>query len=255
MNFKRVNILFISLFLAGSFLFLACKTRFESSQLSGNAMVLDSTMAYDSACLAIIAPYKEAIEIEMNEIISFSEIAITKNQPEGLLNNFISDLILYMCNTYYSSADGTYDVVVLNNGGLRSALPKGLITVGDVYRLMPFENEVVILTISSDKFLELVQFIINVGGVPFAGMQITSKQLQLDTLIVGGVPYDKNRNYTVITSDYLAYGGDDMSFFQNPIKSVTIHAKVRDLIINYLREQNSKGIILHPELDGRIVYE
>lgn len=234
---------------------LGCKTYYASTGTNARLLTLDSLMTEDSSAVALIEPYKTAIEIEMNEIISYSEVAITKNQPEGLLNNFISDLILYMCNTYYSDGGVIYDVVILNNGGLRAALPKGLITVGDVYRLMPFENETVVLTLTPEHFLDMVNYIIHSGGVPFAGMRITSRQMELSELSINGVPFDNNRNYRVITSDYLAAGGDKMEFFNDPLEYIELSVLIRDLIIDYLKEQNAKGVSLHPEIDRRIVYE
>jgi len=233
----------------------ACKTYYSSEGGSGKLTVLDSTMVSDSAALAIIEPYKAAIDVEMNEIISFSEVAITKNQPEGLLNNFVSDIVLYMVNTYYNDSESPFDVAIFNNGGLRAALPKGLIKVEDVYKLMPFENEVVVLTLSPEDFMKMIQYVINSGGVPFAGMRIVTSQMSVKDLTVGGKPFSENRNYTVVTSDYLANGGDKMSFFQNPVHKLNVSVLIRDMIIAYLKEQNKKGVSLNPQLDGRIVYE
>jgi 2',3'-cyclic-nucleotide 2'-phosphodiesterase (5'-nucleotidase family) len=232
-----------------------CRTYYAPNDRSAGLSVLDSTIVADSAALIMIAPYKSAIDIEMNEILVYSEIAITKNQPEGLLNNFVSDLILYMCNTYYNDGDFPYDVAVFNNGGLRAALPRGVVTVEDVYKLMPFENEIVILTLSSEDFYEMVKYIVNSGGVPFSGMQIITKQMQIETLTINGEPFTDTKNYTVITSDYLASGGDKMNFFQNPLEKKGTSVLMRDMIIDYLREQNKKDQTLHPKLDGRIVYE
>jgi 2',3'-cyclic-nucleotide 2'-phosphodiesterase (5'-nucleotidase family) len=228
---------------------------YSKQTVKGTLTTLDSTFVQDSMALAMIRPYKSTIDIEMNEIISFAEIDITKNQPEGLLNNFISDLLLNMCNKYYIDNNMKYDVAIFNNGGLRAGISKGLVTVGDVYKVMPFENEAVVITLDSDHFKEMVNFIITSGGIPFSGMRIVSRHQKLESLIVGGKPFEENQNYTVITSDYLAYGGDRMSFFVNPVEIMPLSVLVRDLIIDYMREQNKLGISLHPQLDGRIVYE
>lgn len=234
---------------------VSCRTNYSKQTPSGTLTVLDSTFVQDSAALAIITPYKSSIDIEMNEIISFAEIDITKNQPEGLLNNFVSDLALYMCNTYYSDNSQRYDVAVFNNGGLRAGISRGLVKVGDVYRLMPFENETVIVTLSGERFRDMVDYIISTGGVPFSGMRIVSRQQKIESLTINGQPFDINRNYSVITSDYLAYGGDKMTFFSDPVSLQPLSVLIRDLIIDYMREQNRLGISLHPQLDGRITYE
>ncbi len=212
-------------------------------------------MNEDVAALAVIEPYKNSINVEMSEILCYSEVAITKNQPEGLLNNFVSDLVLYMCNTYHNNTNKRYDVSVLNNGGLRASLPQGIITVEDVYSLMPFENETVIITLTGSNFLEMVNYIIANGGVPFSGMTIKSKALVVDSILINGQPFDINRQYTVVTSDYLAFGGDKMTFFDNPVHIQNLGVLIRSLIIDYLKEVNAREDSVHPKLDGRIVYE
>jgi len=233
----------------------ACRTYYAPTDRSAGLAVLDSAIVADSAALMMIAPYKSAIDLEMKEILVYSEIAITKNQPEGLLNNFVSDLILYMCNTYYNEGSSAYDVAVFNNGGLRAALPRGIVTVEDVYKLMPFENEIVVLTLAAEDFYQMVQYIVNSGGVPFSGMHIKTREMKIEMLTINGIPFSDTRNYTVVTSDYLASGGDKMYFFQNPLEKIETSVLMRDMIIDYLREQNKNDLTLHPKLDGRIVYE
>ncbi|MGY8954972.1 MAG: hypothetical protein ACKVK1_02100, partial [Flavobacteriales bacterium] len=48
----------------------------------------------DSSALAIIAPYQKGIEAEMNEVLTFSKISLTKKGTESLLGNFVTDLCL-----------------------------------------------------------------------------------------------------------------------------------------------------------------
>ena len=54
----------------------------------------------------------------------------------------------------------------MNNGGLRNILPKGNITKGDIYKLMPsfFENELVVLELTNDEFGELINYLISRNG-------------------------------------------------------------------------------------------
>ena len=64
------------------------------------------------------------------------------------------------------------DMCVMNNGGLRSTLKKGEITKGMIFELMPFENELVILELDSNDYIQLLQYITKRGGEPFAGVKI-----------------------------------------------------------------------------------
>lgn len=70
--------------------------------------------------------------------------------------------------------------------------------------------------------------------------------------MVNGQPFDSRRNYCIATSDYLANSGDKMSFFNEPIEKKFTGLKIRDLLIDYLRNQSAKGIVINPTKDGRI---
>src|SRR5688572_22906602 len=98
----------------------------------------------DSTINAIILPYKEKVDADMNKVIGYSEVAMPKlrDQPETLLGNFVADCAFETAQ----SLDKEVDFCVLNNGGLRSSLPMGDITIRNVYELMPFDNEIVVVS-------------------------------------------------------------------------------------------------------------
>ena len=54
----------------------------------------------------------------------------------------------------------------------------------------------------------------------------------------------------VLTSDYLANGGDNMTFFRNK-KQTKVGMKVRDAIINYCISKDT----ITSKIDNRIEYE
>ena len=61
----------------------------------------------------------------MNEILNECVVDLEVGCPEGLLGNFICDLSLFMTNKYYET-NIKPDFCVLNNGGFRSSLNKGM---------------------------------------------------------------------------------------------------------------------------------
>ena len=61
----------------------------------------------------------------------------------------------------------------------------------------------------------------------------------------------KGRNYRVVTSDYLANGGDNMSFFLNPVKIEKLGIKLRDAMLEYAQVQ----WYFSSQIDNRIVYD
>ena len=217
-----------------AFLLTACSVQYNLQ--SHTETSFDVSAESDSASLSIIAPYKVGIDSIMNEVLCISKIEMTKGNPEGLLGNFVTDL----CLQQYSDAD----ICVMNNGGLRSTLTKGKIRRGDIYTLMPFENELVIVELDKESYLKLLQYITKRGGEPFSGVKIIMDE---NGAILSQSLDLSNNKVKVLTSDYLANGGDKMSFFKGK-KQTKVGIKLRDAIINYCISKES----ISSKLDNRL---
>lgn len=207
--------------------------------------------------MLMIHPYKETLEAEMNEvlIISADEFPKERGKTETKLGNLVADLSLEIGNnSYKKNHNDSIDFCLLNFGGLRTSLPKGEITRGKIFELMPFENELVVITLSLEKTNELLEYLKTVGGQPISGFKLNTTNNSID--IFEHWRFNGNdKKIKVITSDYLANGGDKMNFFLNPIKTEPIGLKLRDAILQYCINQNKKGKQLTGKLDGRIIIE
>lgn len=241
-------------FLATLVAFCACSKQTVISSVNVSHTEINNTnTTADSSVLIRIAPYKQKMESEMNEVVGVTSMPMVKAEPEGSLGNFVADLTLKKTNEKYSPADGAKaDVCLLNNGGLRTSLPMGEITRGKVYELMPFDNRIVVLTLTGEKMQQLIEYLAYSGGAPVSGVKMGIKNKKPVNVTINGQPIDANRNYKVVTSDYLAAGGDKMRFFNDPIKIEDINYLLRDAIIDYMKEEHKKGNKLSTEADGRI---
>ena len=193
----------------------------------------------------------------MNEVlvISAEEFPKERGKSETKLGNLVADLSLEVANEIYKPTDNdSIDFCLLNFGGLRTSLPKGEITRGKIFELMPFENELVVVTITKEKYDEVIEYIKKSGGQPISGLSIkTNHDL---TEVIQYWENDKNKNtIKILTSDYLANGGDNMKFFLNPIKTEPVGIKLRDAIIQHCKNQHKKGKQLTGKIDGRITFE
>ena len=208
----------------------------------------------DSLLSAALKPYKAKHDSEMNEIVAFCEEPLLKGQPEGNLGNFVSDCLLERAKRYFTAEKIKIDAVLLNNGGLRVALPKGEITKGKMFELMPFDNEMVVAEISGTKFLEMLRFVAEKGGMPVAGirMEINSKKKPIN-VFVGGLPFDSTSTYHVVSSDYLISGGDNITFFAEG-KKFPSRLFIRDVLLDYCREQTALNKSIEAKIDGRISF-
>lgn len=117
---------------------------------------------------------------------------------------------------------------------------------------MPFDNELVMVTLTKDSLKTLVHYLNNIGGQPISGnikFNFSGKEIILKENLF------PNENVVILTTDYLAQGGDNMSFFLNPIKIENTQLKLRDAIIEHCLEEHKKGNQLTSKLDGRITIE
>jgi len=211
-----------------------CTVRYNIHKYSNSSIDVSSNNL-DSNIVKIVAPYKAVIDSIMDEVLCVSNVHMTKGRPEGLIGNFITDLCL---QRFINDAD----ICVLNNGGFRSEIKKGLVTRRDIYRLMPFENELVIVNMDRHSYLELIKYIIKRGGEPFSGMEI--KIDNQNNFLNDSIKLISN--IRLLTSDYLANGGDKMSFFKDK-KHIKTGYRLRDIIIDYCNKNDT----ITTKLDNR----
>lgn len=214
-------------------------------------VIIDTATFIDNDISNFILPYKEALDKEMNEVLVYSadEFPKERGKPETKLGNLVADLSFEIGSKMYGDS---IDFCLLNFGGLRTSLPKGTITRGKIFELMPFENELVVVTITKDSLKSLIFYLKAVGGQPISNnmkLDLSGKEIQLED---GLFP---NQNVKVITSDYLANGGDKMTFFANPVNIEPVGIKLRDAIIQYCIQENQKGNQLRGILDNRISFD
>jgi 2',3'-cyclic-nucleotide 2'-phosphodiesterase (5'-nucleotidase family) len=247
------DIVFISFFLFFTF---ACQNGSKKFALEGQTILLDSINVSkpDSIQESIIMHYRSSLEKDMNRILVYSEHVMEKSSPEGLLNNFVADLVFNIGQRLYKAEDDKpIDFCLLNYGGLRVPLPKGEITYSRVFELLPFENEMVVITLTGEKTLELFNYLANSSsGMPVSGIKLTIDNNSPKTIFIQNQEFDINRNYKILTSDYLAGGGDSMNFFFQPLNYELIGTRVRDAIIKHMEEVNAKGQKISASLDKRI---
>ncbi|MBL4657589.1 MAG: 5'-nucleotidase C-terminal domain-containing protein [Flavobacteriales bacterium] len=241
--------------MAFTILLLGCKSgsKIVSIESSFIEFSNETVPVEDSAMTALIEPYKSKLDKDMNAVLAQCEQDMGKGNPEGLLGNFIADLTLAKTNQYCKEANlPPADITMLNNGGLRTTLIKGPIYKKRIYELMPFENEMVVLTISGEKMKSLFDFLARIGGMPVSALTMVIVDGKPTEMTVGGKPFDIKNTYRVATSDYLAEGGDKMRFFLDPIKRDNLVHKLRDAIIEYVEEKGQQGEVITAKLDGRI---
>lgn len=235
-------------------LLTACGTTKQAplQEAEATRYTISTELPPDSSMAAFIKPFHDSLAATMDEVAGYTAYPLEKGDPESLLGNLIADLTLATARERGIRAD----FAVLNTGGFRRDLPEGEITTGMLYELMPFDNELVVLELRTPQMRQLVEYIRKRGGVPVSGnILLEYKYNQPFTITVNGRLYSDQENiqYYVITTDYLANGGDNMDFWKGaPRRSLGL--KLRDAIIQYFQQHSSPENPLSPELDGRIKF-
>lgn len=240
-------------------LFPSCNESYKVTKTTSENEVAANNLPTDKSSDSIIAPYKKELEASMNKVLNTSLTEMEVGQPEGKLGNFVTDLTLEVAR---KKTGELIDFCILNNGGLRVPLPKGDITRGKIYELMPFENEIVIVTLPGEQITEMLEYIrqrtllppSRKAGVPVSGIRIMLSDTSIKQVFIGMYEFDPKKSYRVVTTDYLAHGGDHMDFFKTNEGIEKTGIKLRDAIIDYIVTLKEKGYAVNAALDGRIYY-
>lgn len=232
---------------------LACHRPFSVQNSQYQQYGIDQKEASDSAVVRYYLPYKQKIEAEMSRVLGVAEHELTKPAtPETLIGNFYADAVLAQGLKLDPAIQFTLPTT---KGGIRNPLPKGNLTVGSIFELMPFENELVVVKLTGAGVKKLIDFVVSSKGQPVSGLRMKIKDGLAYDVTIAGKPFDINQSYNVLTSDYLANSGDESKVFSNPIERKNLNKTVRAALIDYITEETKKGKTINTRLDGRIIVE
>lgn len=170
---------------------------------------------------------------------------VTKSYKlESAEGNWFTDLML--------AAQPAAQVAVTNGGGLRADIPAGELTYGSLFEAMPFDNRFALVELKGAHIRKLISGNLQRDNAWLSWGGLTAKarckndQLEL-TIAVGGKPLDDARTYKLVTSDFLASGGDGLiGRLKLPDGSVQItDLIIRDAMVDVLKKQ--KGSVIDPE--------
>lgn len=210
---------------------------------------LQPNIAEDTALKNFIAPYKQKMDAEMNFKISSTRVDLNKAGDNSNLGNLLADYTFLGADEWAKNNLGKpVDASLINLGGIRTAIGKGDILLKNVYEVMPFENEVVIMKMKGTDLAGLFEYYTKTQvNNPVSHLYIETEDRELKKALINGKPVDKHQTYYIATSDYLALGGDNMKFFSTG-EMISTGIKLRDLFIEYFKKNQD----INPESDIRL---
>jgi 2',3'-cyclic-nucleotide 2'-phosphodiesterase (5'-nucleotidase family) len=181
----------------------------------------------------LIQPYKDSLSVEMNVVIAEASSDFVVERPGSNLGNWVTDAVFVNQTRTIRLSDPVF--VLLNTGGLRASLNKGPITTGDIFKLMPFDNELVWVKLPMSVLSEIQAYLVKSGGEPISNAQVEKGVLKLN----GGK--EGASHFWVITSDYLKNGGDKMTFFSKAEDVMLTGKVIRNCLIE---EAKTQGVLI-----------
>jgi len=143
--------------------------------------------------------------------------------------------------TSMTEASGA-DFAITNGGGIRASIDAGIVTMGDVIKVLPFNNVVTVSELTGKQVYEAIEF--GYSRLPAAAGSFAQTDLKVlynkyaepgsrILRLYNGKELVKNDStvYKVATNDFLAVGGDGFTMFD---KVIAIRELMSDVFAEYL---------------------
>jgi|GEM_PF-537123 len=108
---------------------------------------------------------KEIYDYYLREYIDDIKNEVLGNATSNISTNSILNFTLSQMLRKYNELDSKVIAVVHNSGGVRSAIPAGVITYGSVYKSLPFDNNLYIVNYGTNS--SAVSYLLNSGTVQY----------------------------------------------------------------------------------------
>lgn len=179
-----------------------------------------------------LTPYRKKLKDSFSTVLATATDDLVKRRPGGSLGNLVTKAMWSFIkkNTPGTGQAPLSNFVVMNFGGIRlKEIPKGEITIGKIYELLPFENTLVKIKMTGADLIQLLKQVDKESGWP---MLYNNKKFSALSDI------GDYRYYELITNNYIAAGGDNCTLLKTlPQEDTGI--LLRDIVMDYLRKEKA----------------
>jgi 2',3'-cyclic-nucleotide 2'-phosphodiesterase (5'-nucleotidase family) len=209
----------------------------QSPSQKAEVVPVNERIADDPDIQKVIAPLAVEIKATFDLPLVQAPQGLSRGRrgEENLLGYWVSDV---MRQSAQSMLGSPVRFAVTNAGGLRSNLRPGLVKVGDIFELMPFENELVVIELTGAEVIQAVkESIIRRGGEPCSGVKTlltgTPEAPTFSITWEDGSAIDPQTTVKVATSDYLYGGGDSIPTLKKGRKPFTTGLTLRQILLDH----------------------
>ena len=169
------------------------------------------------------------------------------------------ELLDYFTDFIYDSGSEIapkVDLAIANKGGLRSGIPAGKFSKGQIINMLPFANYVTVLDVKGSDLAEVFDVMANTHGNGVsrnvsAEYVVSDDGAKSRNVLINGKPIDLEQTYRVATIDYLAKGGDYMTGLTRGNVVVTKKVPVFEDLVEYITTGKGAGRELGGDTEAR----
>ncbi len=197
---------------------------------------------------AKLVEFKHSIE-RLEQIKLGRALATMNNQTrlDSPVGNLVTDAM--------RASDKEIDIAMYNSGGLRTSILKGKITYGRIYEVVPFDNNIVLVSLTGNQITRIIEH--GLSG-PYGVMEISGLRVEFDASAPSGKrclsietedgkPLRADKLYTVATNDFVVNGGDGYCVFAEGVNVRNTRTLIREVVARYIKE---RGVVA-PARRGR----
>jgi len=243
----------------------ACKPQFKALDI--NNFAIDEQISQDTITTNWLRFYKDSLEKSMGIVIAKTAISLESSRSKGIIDPKIqekgnlaricSDYVLQKARNWSETNEFPMPIfTVLNHNGFRNSISPGNITIGNVFEVMPFDNEIVLIHLSGRTVDSLFQYIASIGGSAVSGLSLTIdvENSQYTNAMVSLNKYNSRQSYWMCTSDFLLEGGDGYTMFANSDRIIKTGILVRDALLEGFESEYLQSQQINPRKQPRIHY-
>ncbi|MFR6471196.1 MAG: bifunctional metallophosphatase/5'-nucleotidase [Turicibacter sanguinis] len=156
------------------------------------------------------------------------------------------------------------DISLINGGTIRDSIDVGMITKGDVLKVLPFSNHIVTVEMPGKQLIEILNKGLVIGSgrfLHFAGLLVEAKLVQeagcpdrYEVLSVqfNQQPLELTQTYVVAMNDFMVAGGDDYQMSQSS-NLLNSFGTLDEALISYVKEYGEIAILNANQINNLII--
>jgi len=183
----------------------------------------------------IVDKYEAQVKTEFSKVIGTAAADLARDPiGESGLGDLVTDAMR-------EASDA--QIAFQNGGGIRADIPKGPITLEEVFTTLPFDDNLVTMDLTGDQIRELLEkSVLSENMLQVSGIQIVydlSKPAgaKVASVDVAGKPMGAQATYRVVTNDFLASGGNQFNIFKKG-RNISAGPPQRDAVADYIRKNS-----------------